>query len=89
MNTNTNRMANLCPFAFGLFSILAQNSTENVLLSPYSIATALSIAFAGVTLESLPEEQLGSGLGISSHADLPLLAQTILDSAASTQDTVG
>eukprot|EP00978_Attheya_sp_CCMP212_P009061 scaffold21358_cov46-Attheya_sp.AAC.5 len=89
-DTNTNNCVaiNLCPFAFGLFSVLAQNSTENVLLSPYSIAAALAIAFAGVTLESLSEEQLGSVLGISSHADLPLLSQAILDSAASTQDTV-
>jgi len=73
-------MTNLSPFAFALLSILS-STEENILISPYSIASALAMVLAGVTLDSPSQHQLTSVLNIGSHEDIPQLSQSILTSS--------
>lgn len=80
-------MANLSPFAFALLSILSSSSEENILISPYSIASALAMVLAGVTLESPSQHQLTTLLNVGSHEDIPQLTQSILTSSQG--DTAG
>mmetsp|Transcript_13628 Transcript_13628/g.25597 ORF Transcript_13628/g.25597 Transcript_13628/m.25597 type:complete len:408 (+) Transcript_13628:3930-5153(+) len=78
------RNMNLSPFAYSLFSSLATNSSErNILISPYSIASALSLVLAGATNESICQGELKSVLGVKSHEELPLLSNTLIQSSQS------
>jgi len=72
---------NLSTFAFSLFSTLAACASEtNILISPFSIASALSLVLAGATRGSLCEKELSNILNVVSHEDFPILSQTLLHS---------
>ncbi len=71
-------------FAYGLFSLLATNAPEpNVLVSPFSVASALGLVLAGVTIDSKGGAELSDVLNVNSHLDLPLLSSAVLESASS------
>jgi len=72
----------LSSFAYGLFSLLSANPTGlNILISPFSIASALALVLAGATIDSPCQEELRRVLNVGSHLDLPLLSQQLLSSA--------
>lgn len=76
----------LSSFAYSLFSALTTSNYEaNVLISPFSIASALALALAGATIDSICQAQLLSSLGIKNHSDVPLLSNTLLSSSSSKQ----
>ena len=60
-----------------------ENNQKNVLISPFSIATLLSLVLAGTTSGSIGEKELLSSLVISSSTDLPLLSNEVLKSTSS------
>lgn len=65
-------------FSFSLFSTLVNEAKEsNILISPFSIASALAILLAGATVNSDCENQIMSALSVSSHSNLPALANKI------------
>ena len=72
----------LASFAYTLFSTLTGSSSDesNVLISPFSIASALALILAGATIDSLCQTQLLTVLGIQSHTDIPLLSKLLLSS---------
>ncbi len=71
-------------FAYGLFSLLTTNASEpNVLVSPFSIASALGLVLAGTTIDSKCGNELSDTLNVNSHLDLPLLSSAVLESASS------
>lgn len=73
---------NLSPFAYSLFSSLATNSSDtNILISPYSIASALSLVLAGATKGSTCEEELKNVLRVNSHQELPILSESLIRSS--------
>jgi serpin B len=75
---------NLSPFAYSLFSSLATNPSDtNILISPYSIASALSLVLAGATKGSTCEEELKSVLSVNSHEELPQLSKSLIQSSQS------
>jgi len=72
---------NLSSFSFHLFSTLL-NSTDispqsNVLLSPFSIASALALLLTGATHHSPCQYQLLNTLSITSHLDMAVLHQSL------------
>ena len=71
---------NLSSFAYKLFSSLA--AEDNVLISPFSISSALALASAGATANSSCLKEFHSILNINAHEDVPLLSKHLLDSAA-------
>lgn len=85
----------LSQFSYSLFALLASSPIHkeedveskktdgNILVSPFSIASALALVLSGTTKNSLCETELQSTLSIASHKDLPLLSQTVLQSSSS------
>lgn len=67
--------ANLAPFAFHLFSALATSTTssENILLSPLSIASSLAMVWAGVTKSSTADLEFQKVMGVASQKHIPNL----------------
>ena len=86
------QIPDISSFSFQLFSDLTSSSTasetKNILISPFSIASALAIVLAGATPQSTAQIEILSALGISSHEQIPHLLQTILQSSSSTFDAV-
>ena len=92
-------MVNLASFGFNLFSALSKSSlagtstsaTDNILISPYSIASALSLVLAGSTPDSVCQKQLQSVININSHEEMSTLTQNLLAAASAdmTTDTGG
>ena len=76
----------LASFAYTLFSTLTTSPNSNasyetnVLISPFSIASALALIVAGATVDSLCQTQLLTVLGIESHIEIPLLSKLLLSS---------
>lgn len=79
---------NLSPFAFTLFSLLSSSEESNLLLSPYSIASALSMLLAGATLDSTAYSQFTLVLNAPSQEALPSLAQEIQSASEDSGDSV-
>jgi serine protease inhibitor len=81
---------NISSFAFNLFSALSaylSGEDSNILISPYSIASALSLVLAGATIGSQCQQELQSVLNISSHEDISTLTQSLTQSSAFTSAT--
>lgn len=72
---------NLSAFAYNLFAALSSSESSNVLISPYSIVSTLSLLLAGATPNSKCQEQLQSVLNIGSHTDMADLTQSLTDAA--------
>ena len=76
-----NSAMNLSAFAYGLFSALATNtSDDNIVISPFSIASALGLVLAGATDDGTCQQQLHNVLNVDSHEDLPILTKNLLSS---------
>jgi len=70
---------NISAFGYELFSRLSKTTDEqNILLSPFSIASALALVLAGATPDSTCESQIQSVLSVSSHTQIPSLFRQIL-----------
>lgn len=75
---------NISSFAYMLFSVIASSAPEpNVLISPYSIASALALVMAGATIDSVCQTQIRSVLNIKNHSELPFLSNLLLSSSSS------
>jgi serine protease inhibitor len=73
---------NLASFAYPLFAEIMKNTEEpNVLISPFSIASALGLVLAGTTENSNGQNEIQSTLHVNSHMDVPALSQYILKSS--------
>jgi len=82
---------NLSQFSYSLFSVLAKSenndTSNNVLISPFSIASALSLVLSGATKDSACQTELLAALSISSPMDLPTLSSQILGSSSKLQNS--
>jgi serpin B len=69
----------LSTFAFNLFAKLAQSGVQdtNVLISPFSIASALAMIQAGTRKDSIANVEFQSILGSSSHLEISSLSKQI------------
>lgn len=75
---------NISSFAYILFSMITSSAPEpNVLISPYSIASALALVMAGATIDSVCQTQIRSVLNIKSHSELPFLSNLLSSSSSS------
>lgn len=74
---------NLASFAFNLFSLLATPESTNVLISPFSIASALALVLAGATIDSICQYQIQNLLNIQNHSDIPVISNLLLQSSNS------
>ncbi len=72
---------NLASFAFNLFSLLVTPESTNVLISPFSIASALALVLAGTTIDSICQSQIQNVLNIGHHSDLPIISNHLLQSS--------
>ena len=84
----------LSQFSYSLFALLASSHThqaedvelrkidKNILVSPFSIASALALVLSGTTKDSSCEAEFQTTLSVTSHKDLPLLSQTVLQSSS-------
>lgn len=72
---------NLASFAFNLFSLLVTPESTNVLISPFSIASALALALAGTTIDSICQSQIHNVLKIGHHSDIPMISNHLLQSS--------
>ena len=71
----------LCSFGFQLFSKVCEASPkESIVLSPFVVAGALSMAAAGATASSKVELELLGTLGFKSHEDFSALSKAVLAS---------
>eukprot|EP00586_Coscinodiscus_wailesii_P023652 CAMPEP_0172497056 /NCGR_PEP_ID=MMETSP1066-20121228/94772_1 /TAXON_ID=671091 /ORGANISM="Coscinodiscus wailesii, Strain CCMP2513" /LENGTH=420 /DNA_ID=CAMNT_0013269631 /DNA_START=180 /DNA_END=1442 /DNA_ORIENTATION=+ len=80
---------NLQEFSYSTFNILAStqsNMTGNILLSPYSIASALALTLAGCTPSSPCQTQIENALGISSHTEIATARKKLSTSRLSSED---
>lgn len=83
-------LPNLSAFGYELFSHVANTTSEpNVLLSPFSIASALALVLAGATPDSTCQSEIQSALSVSSHSQIPALSQQILHSSSDTNPDGG
>jgi len=74
---------NISAFGYELFSRLSKTTDEqNILLSPFSIASALALVLAGATPDSTCESQIQSVLSVSSHTQIPSLFRQIQQSSS-------
>jgi len=81
----TSSLPNISKFGYGLFSGVSNATNEpNIVLSPFSIASALALVLAGATPNSTCEDQIQSALSISSHSQIPALAKYIIQSNSDT-----
>eukprot|EP00586_Coscinodiscus_wailesii_P006388 CAMPEP_0172489238 /NCGR_PEP_ID=MMETSP1066-20121228/19103_1 /TAXON_ID=671091 /ORGANISM="Coscinodiscus wailesii, Strain CCMP2513" /LENGTH=380 /DNA_ID=CAMNT_0013256949 /DNA_START=132 /DNA_END=1274 /DNA_ORIENTATION=+ len=78
-------------FSFSAFSILAASGTGNILLSPYSIASALALTLAGCTPLSPCQTEIENVLGISSHEEMATVRKELatLPSSSSEEEVTG
>jgi len=77
--SSTSSPPNISNFGYGLFSHVSDVTNEpNILLSPFSIASALALLLAGATPNSSCANQIRSALSISSHSEIPALSKNIL-----------
>lgn len=84
---NTLIAMNLSSFAFNLFSVLSADLTDdksNILISPYSIASALSLVLAGATDGSQCQQELQSVLNVNSHEDIAELTKNLTNTSVLT-----
>ena len=71
----------LSSFGFNLFLKLCEKSpADNVVLSPFVVAGALSMATAGATTGGKAEQELLDVLGFKSHEEFALLSKAVLAS---------
>lgn len=88
----TSSTPNISQFSYSLFSLLDEYekaNQNNILISPFSIASVLAIALSGATLESDCEKEILETLVISSHTDLPQIAEKVVKSSAENGEKVG
>lgn len=72
-------LPDLSPFGYDLFFQVSQTTDKpNILLSPFSIASALALVLAGATPNSTCQTQIQSVLSISSHSQISSLSQQII-----------
>lgn len=69
----------LSGFGLSLFAELSK-SEDSLLLSPYSVASSLSLVFAGTTPGSNSQTELSDSLNIRSHEDIGYLQDNIKSS---------
>jgi len=79
---------NLSFFAFNLFAALssslqAEDVAANILISPYSIASALSLVLAGAS-DSQCQQELRTVLNVGSHSDIAMLTDNLTQSSVLT-----
>jgi len=88
-NIDTTEILNLSDFGFSLFSeITSENEEANVLVSPFSVASALALILAGATPKSTCQTELQSVLSINSHAQLPILSKQIIKPSSKTSSSI-
>ena len=90
--TCVNAPIDISSFAFNLFAALASENSDdsvggdkalashkntNILISPYSIASALSLVLAGATISSQCQKELQQVLNAKSHSDIAALTDAI------------
>jgi len=86
---DTCRLPNLSDFGFSLFSeITTENEEANVLLSPFSVASALALILAGATPQSACQTEIRSVLSVSSHAQLRTLSKQIIKSSSQSSSSI-
>jgi len=77
-DTDDDTLPNISAFGYELFSRLSKTTDEpNILLSPFSIASALALVLAGATPDSTCQSQIQSVLSVSSHTQIPSLSRQI------------
>lgn len=76
-------------FTFELYGALREETPgdENLVFSPYSISTAMSLAYEGARGET--RQEMSDALNISGLDDLPLAAADLADNLESLGDSVG
>lgn len=75
-------------FAYNLFALLGTSGSNgtsldtytgpNVLISPFSISSALGLLLAGATINSTCQEEIQGVLDVTSHLQLPMLTHEVL-----------
>eukprot|EP01083_Nonionella_stella_P037434 102039_1 len=81
-------LPDISSFAYSLFATLAYSGGENlaletslnILISPYSISSALGLVLAGATPNSTCQDELNNALNVTSYLQLPLLDYEVLPS---------
>lgn len=74
---------NISAFSYNLFSELARSpDVDNVLVSPFSVASAMALVLAGATSGSVCERELQDALGVGSHQDMAETCDKILASSS-------
>lgn len=81
-------LPDISSFAYSLFAALAYSGGEypaletdlNVLISPFSISSALGLVLAGATINSTCQDEINNALDVSSYLQLPLLNYEVLPS---------
>ncbi len=81
-------LPDISSFAYSLFAALAYSGGENlaletglnILISPYSISSALGLVLAGATPNSTCQDELYNALNVTSYLQLPLLDHEVLPS---------
>lgn len=81
---------NLSAFGYELFLHVSKTTNEpNILISPFSIASALALVLAGATSDSTCENEIQSALSVNSHSQIPTLSRQILQSSSDTNPDGG
>jgi len=76
---------NISSFGYELFSHISSTTSEpNILISPFSIASALALVLAGATSDSACQSEIQSALSVNSHSQIPTLSREILQSSSDT-----
>lgn len=89
-NTNacpstTTKTNHLSTFSYDLFSELSRSSDANVLVSPFSVASAMAMVLAGATPKSTCESELKNVLGVDSH---DVVAESTKEIVSSSSESV-
>jgi len=82
-----NGVPELSHFGLKLFTEMSKRE-KNFILSPYCIASSLSLAFAGATPESSTRIELGETIGINSYKQMGALRENIQSSNLKITDGV-
>lgn len=78
-SSNSDSVPDLSSFAYNLFSeISASEEKGDVVVSPFSVASALSLILVGATPKSACQAELQSVLSINTHTQIPMLSEKIL-----------
>jgi len=81
---------NLSAFGYELFLHVSKTTNEpNILISPFSIASALALVLAGATSDSTCQNEIQSALSVNSHSQIPMLSRQILQSSSDTNPDGG